>query len=110
MTLPELRRLLAEADPGPWSTPGHLIISEPRDEVIADAYNECDAALIVALRNHADALLDVVEACREHVSAEDEWGLRYGMGRERVPYREAMEAAKQQLRAALARLDPKETP
>lgn len=109
----ELRRLLDQATPAEWCRRGRFLVyapwsGDPEDTYVgnvADAYSEVDAALIVALRNHADALLDVVEACREHVSAEDEWGLRYGMGRERVPYRRALDAANRELRLKLAAWD-----
>lgn len=96
-TLDELRRLLAEGAPSPW----HL---ERQCRIVGAAGNgvgwgdvERDAALIVALRNHADALLDVVETSRRVVACWD--------GDDFAPSDRV--AA---LRDALARLDPKETP
>ncbi|MCZ7537824.1 MAG: hypothetical protein M5T61_19135 [Acidimicrobiia bacterium] len=97
-----LRRLLAEAAPAPWSCAKHLIIADTRDEVIADSYGACDAALIVALRNHAAALLDVVEAA-EGLQA----GLWAGDG---TRPRLIGWGGRRPLRDALARLDAKETP
>lgn len=97
--VPELRRLLAEGAPSPW----HLDASR-RCRIVGAAGNgvgwgdvERDAALIVSLRNHADALLDVVETSRRVVACWD--------GDDFAPSDRV--AA---LRAALARLDPKETP
>ena len=79
-TIEELRRLLAKATPGPWST--HLVddttIISPTREVATtcdsvqaereDGYNieyeqmEADAALIVAMRSALPALLDLATA------------------------------------------------
>jgi len=113
-TLDELRRLLAESTPGEWETVpelgGSRAFIRSGARCVATRTPTSDAALIVALRNHADALLDVVEAAQDFTDAEDEWHLRHGMGRERIPYRREMDAANERLRAALARLDPKETP
>jgi len=115
VTLPELRRLLGQASPAPWEQLPSVVeearIQSADDARVAtldgrlDLRYRANAALIVALRNHADALLAVAEACREYVSAEDEWGLRYGMGRERVPYRRALDAANRELRLKLAAWD-----
>jgi hypothetical protein len=85
--LSELRRMLAEATPGPWrqNPYGVIWIDEPtirraggrwlaRAQIasvtgipddLPDTHVSDNAALIVALRNAAPALLDVVEAARE---------------------------------------------
>lgn len=120
--LPELRRLLDVSTAAPWYAVkgpdwdeddggylGWMVMQSPEQEVCdTGRFRERareDAELIVALRNHADALLDVVEACRKFLSAEDEWHLRHGMGRERVPYRRALDAANRELRLKLAAWD-----
>lgn len=62
----ELRRLSAEATPGPW------VVKDADDEpyvdsdfgVVAQVFTTYDAALIAEARNHLDALLDVAQAAR----------------------------------------------
>jgi hypothetical protein len=58
----ELRRLHAEATPGPWEWTG----GEPSDDrakmCISWDGPDADAKLIAALRNNAEALLDAAEA------------------------------------------------
>lgn len=69
-TLSELRRLLAEATPGPWlvwhdgDADGVCTSDGEREVVLSAALWEPEALLIVALRNHAEALIDVAEAAR----------------------------------------------
>ena len=73
----ELRALLAKATPGPWQpcpvtddlgiTSVQMIQSytnEPLENAML--YAPQDAALIVAMRNSYEALLDVAEAAEEH--------------------------------------------
>lgn len=118
----ELRRLLAEATEGPWRAEldGYHtlyvagerkllrgqglrfqgVAEPPLLDRAGKHWWEQDAALIVALRNHADALLDVVEAVdATHVTDtdHDDWYAVKGDDWDAV-------------QAALARLDPKETP
>jgi hypothetical protein len=62
----ELRRLHAEATPGPWEgdTAGFCVRSEA-EGWMGDIYTkrgEADVRLIAALRNNAGALLDAAEA------------------------------------------------
>lgn len=105
-TLDELRRLLAEATPGEWETVpelgGSRAFIRSGARCVATRTPTSDAALIVALRNNADALLDVVEAAQKLQE-----GLWAGDGASR-PRIEGWEVSS--LRDALARLDPKETP
>lgn len=75
MTVKELRDLLARATKGPWfaddaiSGDGSVVMSEAIGFRVAHlpetrnvTSHEADAEAIVALRNSADAMLDVVEA------------------------------------------------
>lgn len=121
-TLSELRRLLDQATPGPWSiesicyqttyVAGNRELLPGQGRRFASVAEEPgvnrrerhiwlrDAALIVALRNDADALLDVVEAVdATHVTDtdHDDWYAVKGDDWDAV-------------QAALARLDGKETP
>lgn len=62
----ELRRLLAEATPGEWDVLPEIVgspafIRSQRGRPVATTVPMPDAALIVALRNHAGALLDVAD-------------------------------------------------
>lgn len=68
----ELRRLLAEATDGPWHKSGSLAVYSSGESArcVDVCYRETDAALIVALRNHADALLDVVEEARRVIDVD----------------------------------------
>ena len=79
----ELRRLLAEATPGPWKETRSFFYAAPDAEINGAALREghggrfigsclgvpevryANAALIVALRNNAEALLAVADAARE---------------------------------------------
>jgi hypothetical protein len=68
LDIPALRRLLAEATPGPW-VPVHHPGEDPLEWLVmfpdgedASVLNEANAALIAALVNAAPALLDRVEA------------------------------------------------
>lgn len=108
----ELRRLLAEATEGEWYAVkgpdwneddggylGWMVMQSPKQEICdTGRFRERaqeDAALIVALRNHADALLDVVAAA----------------DRLTATYRTHLaDDSYQQLVATLDRLDGKETP
>jgi hypothetical protein len=77
MTSDELRRLLAEATPGPWRYPVSGAIScPPRPitgaNVVADWNGTSeDAALIVAAVKALPGLLDVVDAARWLVAMPD---------------------------------------
>ena len=70
MTPAHLRTLLQAGTPGPWEigdlTPQHNDVALVRGIQIRGAYKAVacrdDAALLVALHNHAEALLEVVEA------------------------------------------------
>lgn len=115
--LPELRRLLDVSTAAPWYAVkgpdwdeddggylGWMVMQSPEQEVCdTGRFRERareDAELIVALRNHADALLDVVEAVdATHVTDtdHDDWYAVKGDDWDAV-------------QAALARLDGKETP
>lgn len=65
----ELRRLEAEATPGPWKTDGTFI--ENKTHILATSYHpencERDAALIVAMRNALPELLSQHEQLIERV-------------------------------------------
>lgn len=86
MSTSELRELLAdseEASPGPWTVAGRKKITVrivDVDDAAGDAVCEMlapDAALIVALRNEAGALLDTLERYRtalERVAAAEPLG------------------------------------
>ena len=67
MTTEQLRAIVAAATPGPWTTRGcshgGLILERPAAYPVQTVPAE-DAASIAALRNHAEALLDVVEASK----------------------------------------------
>jgi len=68
MTAADLRALSAAATPGPWAPwgePGSYVHVWTSDErmVARDALTQ-DAELIVWLRNHADALADLIDAAR----------------------------------------------
>ena len=56
----ELRRLEAEATPGPWDVSGLTVYDTCMDGV-ASTHSASDAALIVALRNALPELLKAVE-------------------------------------------------
>lgn len=67
--IPELRRLLAEATPGPWEADGGEFVmpTDPDTEMSVEPAGvfgkrwRKDAALIVALRNDTPALLDLLD-------------------------------------------------
>lgn len=66
----ELRRLEAEASEGPWRIElGRLgtLISDGQDAV-AETYDEVDAALIVAMRNHAKAMIEAIEQSEQRLA------------------------------------------
>jgi hypothetical protein len=69
VTTDELRRLLAEATPRPWHTPGISMrpytIYGPDDDDIARAWEPADAEIAVAAVNALPGLLDVADAARE---------------------------------------------
>lgn len=116
--LPELRRLLDVSTAAPWYAVkgpdwdeddggylGWMVMQSPEQEVCdTGRFRERareDAELIVALRNHADALLDVVEEAQALLDVLPD-----------VAYVNGTRVGQQlqALDAALARLDPKETP
>lgn len=104
-TLDELRRLLAESTPGEWETVpelgGSRAFIRSGARCVATRTPTSDAALIVALRNHANTLLDVVEEARALV--DEAADVNYIDGTRGDRHLNA-------LGAALARLDPKEAP
>lgn len=113
-TLAELRRLLAEATPGEWETVPEIVGSpafiRSGARCVATKTPVSDAALIVALRNHADALLDVVEAGQAYRIARGTYIYNEGIGvtgRKLRNHELAAEQAYEVLLAALARLDGK---
>lgn len=64
MTFPtELERLLREATPEPWYLAGCNTVHGSDHEEVAHPFNlQGDAELIVLLRNHAPAILELVRA------------------------------------------------
>lgn len=65
----DLRRLLAEATPGPWTwlpedKPPHRFGGEGSMDESGYAYSEPDLDLIVYLVNHASALADLIDAAK----------------------------------------------
>lgn len=67
MNTANLRELLSKATPRPWSlAPGRILTGAEYERIIRREHIHCDsdAALIVALVNNAEALLDEVERLR----------------------------------------------
>jgi hypothetical protein len=68
----DLRRLAEDATKGPWVTGGDEVYAGEGDSYslvarIPDSeVQDADAALIAAMRNSLDALLDVRDAARDH--------------------------------------------
>jgi len=64
MTFPtELERLLKQATPAPWYYAGCNTVHGSDHEEVAHPYNmRGDAKLIILLRNHAPAILELVRA------------------------------------------------
>lgn len=56
----DVRALSAAATPGPWTELSRSIWSEEHGRSVALTTKQADAALIVWLRNHADALVAAV--------------------------------------------------
>ena len=79
MTVKELRKLLARATKGPWRAGNWTLgigdyVLEPffgDEERPGEPPAANDLALIVALRNSADAMLDVVEAAQAYAKIMD---------------------------------------
>lgn len=68
-----------------------------------------DGGFAVCDPERVRVLCELAEAARQFISAEDEWHLRHGMGRQRVPYRAEMDFRNKWMRdtlAALASLEP----
>ena len=68
MTADELRALSAAATEGPWQ-PGRglyhdILIRGPQPHPLARNMGEANAELIVWLRNHADAIADLIDAAK----------------------------------------------
>lgn len=70
MTLDDLKRLMAEATPGPWQ-PGELlscmiynwhVAPDHPEAVIAEAYSEANASLIAAAPDLAAQVIKLTEA------------------------------------------------
>lgn len=106
-TLDEIKRLLAEATPGPWEyfrDDGGLVsgIKPIMDESQGDwdmrNFTFADAALIAALRNIAPQLIAVVEAAAEACTE------YYGDSEEREQI--AMKALKRELLALTSPVSP----
>ena len=113
MTVKELRELLATDASEPWWTNGHGCIysGEAEDAVVdvADTYLDGADSLIVALRNSADAMLDVVEAAK---ALDDAWDrldrcIEVGFAAEERPdiARSRVIRSSRSFRAALAKLE-----
>lgn len=76
MNTTELRNLLKKATPRPWSlAPGRILTGAEYERIIHRDHIHCDsdAALIVALVNNAEALLNVVEAAALYRSGHHPW-------------------------------------
>ena len=72
MTAADLRALSAAATPGPWVAYKYGVVATDRDgtpyEPCGDYQDDmrwADKELIVWLRNHADALADLIDAAQE---------------------------------------------
>lgn len=59
----DLRALTAAATPGPWH-PDEDYIRGPGGEYVANVNRATNTELVVWLRNHADALADLIAAAR----------------------------------------------
>jgi hypothetical protein len=78
MTADDLRALSAAATPGPWDGHYHTIF-EPLENTpdgeagaeVADVGHPEDLELIVWLRNHAEALADLIDAVAAHKASFD---------------------------------------
>ena len=119
MTADELRRLLAEATPGPWRQTGtkarphwyvtsdialvHGNLPPTREDYAPETIQRwiADAALIVAAVNVLPAHLDVIKAARDELACQDREFGTPSDGLDRCEHAAA-------LRAALARLDAAE--
>ena len=65
--MPSLRELHEAAQPAPWEQDGDYVNLSTDDSIIgmvAKCWNEADAALIAAMRNNWERMLDVVDAAR----------------------------------------------
>lgn len=85
MTGDDLRALTAAATPGPW-VPGYVHIWTADERVVARDVLSQDAELVAWLRNHADALADLIDAaeavgtwCSVHDDGQP-WNLIMRMG------------------------------
>ena len=81
MNTTKLRELLSKATPRPWSlAPGRILTGAEYERIIRREHIHCDsdAALIVALVNNAEALLDEVDAWRQVWTALNEMGANLG--------------------------------
>lgn len=71
MNTTKLRELLSKATPRPWSlAPGRILTGAEYERIVHRDHIHCDsdAALIVALVNNAEALLDEIERLRDNVA------------------------------------------
>ena len=66
MTGDELRSLSAAATPGPWTADDLEVWGN--GEAVAIGLMPEDAVLIEWLRNHADALVDLIDATRSYLA------------------------------------------
>lgn len=79
MNTTKLRELLSKATPRPWSlAPGRILTGAEYERIVHRDHIHCDsdAALIVALVNNAEALLDEVERLRAFAASiftTDDW-------------------------------------
>jgi hypothetical protein len=113
MTTDKLRELLAGATPGPWDTAKDAPANEwsvwsvAAQVRVARLDRETDAALIVALRNNAEALLDIAEKARDVQIAQERMLGRWAEGDDDVKRElwQNLHRAGDELRLALDRLE-----
>lgn len=110
--LRDLREKAGRATPGPHRVVPAITGSPPfvraqDDRLLCSQFrNDADAEFVAACSpERVVALCDVAEAAQTYLAAEDEWRLRHGMGRDRVPFRKVMESARHELVARLAALE-----
>jgi len=69
----ELRALTDAATPGPWRESGGYVWSNEHPARVALACSDADAALIVWLVNHAQAIADLIDAADALVQPAGWW-------------------------------------
>lgn len=102
-TTEELEKALKAATPGPWEPSANRI-----DLILEIAYRhnwETDADLIALLRNHAPALIAVVKAAEAYLRTEQAVRMSNPIYDNQGHLERTNDAAREALRAALAKLD-----